>query len=134
MRKFFTHIYVLNVIGYIWFLFVGKTIWKLDFAFMQYDGPSEYLELCVKVGWWFTLALGMLPAGLAVHYFEHLDQKQRKEWSYKDLIGAFLFGGVLSFGYALGGTLLFGGIGLVIGLFSEDYANAFIKLFTIMRD
>ncbi len=115
-------------IVYAWFVVVGKTIWRLDFAFINYDGPSSYLEFCSMIGWFVVMAVGMWPAAGVLAKVGN-----PKDWALRDYGATFGLAAMLVL-LCMFGTMLVAMIGLAIGFISEDAANVFIKYTTMMRD
>lgn len=126
MRSVFLYLLI-----YAWFIAVGKIVWWLDYDFLNYDGPSSYLDMCSMLGWYALLTVGMLPAAWVMKLQE---KPQPSEWTLGDYGMSFGLSAMLVFICLIAGMFVFGMLGLVVGWFSEDAANTFLRYTTIMQD
>lgn len=117
---------------YAWFIIIGKLIWYLDFEFINYDGNSLFLKFCVLLGWYGLMTIAMLPISnilcekdFVKYEMGTLPQQKLKQY--------FLMSVAIVFFCGMYGSMIFMTIGLIIGIFSEDAANVFLKYTTLMK-
>jgi hypothetical protein len=82
-------------------------------------------------GFFAVFCIGMLPVSFIFHVWTKPEGEPLCLGDYAGVLG---LSAALVFGCMLAGTMLFGGVGLVISWFSEDAANSFIRFTTVMRE
>ncbi len=121
--------YISRILIYVWFVAVGKALWRWEPAFLNYEGPSQFLEFSSMLGFYGVMTLGMMPVSMIMH---SLELESERTWQGKNFAISAGLAALLVFLCMLVsfGLTLFGGL---ISLISEDLANLLVKYATITR-
>lgn len=118
-------------LAYAYFVFVGKVVWWLDFAFLHYRGPSSYLVFCSFAGWFGLMTAGMFPAAA---WYQVQESGRIKTWHAIHYWFATLTAATVVFGSMFLGTVVFVLLSLMIGLVSEEAASTFRRFTTVIPE
>lgn len=114
---------------YAWFVVAGKLLYWYEPAFLDYDGPSHFLQICVKAGFCGYFVLAMVPVALV--YIGMLPREARTVKSEAIILVSMPFMLAFLCVFITVGMML---VALIIGLFSEDAAENFLLATTVIRD
>lgn len=119
------------MLAYVVYVLAGNLVLWLDFEFLKYavNGPSAYLRFCSAVGWFGMMTVFMFPMAVCLPTWV---SGQAQEWDDAKQLWRTLGLAVMLVFLCMVTGLGFAALGSMIGLLSEDAAEAFWR-FTIPR-